>query len=697
MNRSQRPTPPLAPRRPVVRKRHGERLEDDYAWLKDDKWQEVMREPDVLKREIGSYLRAENDFTKDRLASTERLQERLFSEFKGRIKEDDASVPDRDGAFEYFHRYRSGGQHPIFCRRALDEGAEEKVLLDGDLEGKDQAYFNVADAEHSPDHKLYAYSVDLNGSEVYTILIRDLESGQLLSERLENAQGEFVWSSDSRTLFYTVRDDNHRPSRVFKHAVGTDSALDPLVYEEPDPGFFVALDSTESRRFIIIDTHDHETSEVRLIDAIDPTGDPRLVAARAKGIEYSLSHHGEELLILTNADGAEDFKIVKAPIDNPERRNWVDWVTHRAGVLILAIQVFEAFMARLEREDGLPRIVITQFATGTEHEIAIDEAAYSLGLEHLYEFNSEQLRYAYSSPTTPQRIYDYHMTTRDRVLRKEQVVPSGHDPDDYVCKRVFASSHDGERVPISLLHHKNTTPSADTPLLLYGYGAYGLSLPAAFGTTRLSLVDRGFVYAIAHIRGGKERGYRWYREGKGRKKRNTFLDFIAAAEYLIDEGYTSANRIACHGGSAGGLLIGAVVNMRPELFRAAVAEVPFVDVLNTMCDETLPLTPVEWPEWGNPIESKAAYHYIRSYSPYDNVAETQYPYMLVTAGLTDPRVTYWEPAKWVAKLRQRKTGDRLLLLKTNMEAGHAGAAGRFDRLKETALVYAFLLLVFEML
>lgn len=697
MNKSTRQTPPLAPRRARSRKHHGERVEDSYAWLKDDNWREVMRDPDTLDSEIEHYLRAENDYTKACLASTETLQEQLFAEFRGRIKEDDASVPARDGTFEYFYHYKIGGQHPIFCRRGLEADAEEFVLLDGDLEARGHVYFDVAEAEHSPDHRLFAYSVDLNGSEIYTILIRDLDSGHLLDERIENAQGGFVWTNDSATLFYSVLDDNHRPSRVFKHRVGTDSRSDELVYEEPDPGFFVSVDSTESRRFILIDAHDHETSEVRLVDATNPAGEPRLVAAREKGVEYSVSHHAEELLILTNSQGAEDFKIVKAPIATPQRDHWVDWVAHEAGVLILAFQVFETCIARLERFDGLPRIVVTTLATGEEHEIGFDEDAYSLGLEHIYEFKTEQLRYSYSSPTTPQRIYDYHMVTRERVLRKEQVVPSGHDPGDYVCRRVFATSHDGERIPISLLHRKSATLDGSTPLLLYGYGAYGLSLPASFSTTRLSLVDRGFICAIAHVRGGMECGYRWYREGKGLHKMNSFLDFIAAAEYLVDEGYTSAGRLACHGVSAGGMLVGTVVNMRPELFHAAVAEVPFVDVLSTMCDDSLPLTAPEWPEWGNPIKSEEAYRYIRSYSPYDNVAAKEYPHLLVTAGLTDPRVTYWEPAKWVAMLRRCKTDHHLLLLKTNMEAGHAGAAGRFDRLKENALVYAFLLLVFDML
>ncbi|NIR31250.1 MAG: S9 family peptidase [Gammaproteobacteria bacterium] len=688
--------PPIAKRESHVRVRHGERAEDPYAWLRDDNWQEVMRSPERLRDDIREYLEAENAYTRAVLAPTETLQDRLFDEMKGRIKEDDASVPEPDGAFAYYVRFDTGGQHPIFCRRRTEDAAgAEEILLHGDREAEGHPYFHVAACEHSPQHRLLAYAVDLTGSEFYTIRFKDLDTGAVLEEELPNAQGGCVWANDGATLFYTVLDEHHRPSRVFRHRVGTPVASDALVYAEPDPGFFVGVDRTESRRFILIDAHDHETSEVRLIDADAPQREPILVAPREREILYDVSHHEERLLILTNADGAEDFKLVQTPVDNPGRAHWRDLVAHRPGTLIVAFTVLREYMARLERIDGLPRIVVTRLSDDDEHEIAFGEEAYSLGLSPGYEFDSRSLRLTYSSLTTAQRTFDYDMQTRARVLRKEQEVPSGHDSGDYVTRRLFATSHDGERVPISVLHRKDTPLDGSAPVLLYGYGAYGLAVPAAFGTNRLSLVDRGFVYAIAHVRGGTERGYRWYREGKTLKKRNTFLDFIAAAEALVAARYTRAGRIACHGGSAGGMLAGAVANMRPGLFAAVVAEVPFVDVLNTMCDDTLPLTPPEWPEWGNPIADPDAYAYIKSYSPYDNVEAKAYPHILATAGLADPRVTYWEPAKWVAKLRRHKTDAHLLLLKTNMEAGHAGAAGRFDHLKEIALVYAFLLKVFE--
>jgi oligopeptidase B len=421
-----------------------------------------------------------------------------------------------------------------------------------------------------------------------------------------------------------------------------------------------------------------------------------VIAAREPEVEYDASHHRDRLIILTNADGAEDFKLVHAPVQTPSREHWTDLVPHRPGVLIVGFQVYEHWLVRLERENALPRIVVRNFDSGEEHSIAFDEEAYALGLGGGYEFDTDTLRFIYSSMTTPAEVFDYDMRTRERVLRKVQEVPSGHDPTHYVTRRLMATSHDGEQVPVSVLHHRDTALDGSAPLLLYGYGSYGHAIPAAFGTVRLSLVDRGFVFAIAHVRGGMERGYRWYKSGKLMAKRNTFEDFIAAAEHLVHERFTSARRIAIQGGSAGGMLVGAVSNMRPDLFKAVVAEVPFVDVLSTMCDDTLPLTPPEWPEWGNPIDSEQAYRYIASYSPVDNVTARAYPHIIVTAGLSDPRVTYWEPAKWVAKLRANKLDDNLLLLHTNMEAGHGGAAGRFERLRETAMVYAFVLEVFGM-
>ena len=728
-------TPPVAPRKPVTSHAlHGRRRADDYAWLKDDNWQQVMRDPDVLGADIREYLEAENAYKDAVLAPTEALRATLFDEFRGRIKEDDASVPAKDGAWEYYQRYREGGQHPVVCRRpaggsvpggadgtahALREhsggdavatgktdggdsehagGAadtsDEQVLLDGDAEAVGRSYYRIGGRGHSFDHRRFAWTVDENGSEFYTLRVKDLETGRPLDDVIERCSGGLVWAGDHQTLFYTLLDDHHRPCKVLRHRVGTDSADDVLVYEESDAGFFLNAGLTESRRFVVIDAHDHVTSEVRLVDATRPDSAPVLVARRDPMTEYDVSHHGDRLIILTNADRAEDFRIVEAPVTSPGREHWVDLVPHRPGVLIVGFEVYARWLVRLERENALPRIVVRDLTSGEEHAIAFEEEAYSLGLAGGYEFDTDTLRFTYSSMTTPEHVYDYDMRTRERVVRKVQEVPSGHDPADYVTRRIMAASHDGEAVPVSVLHRKDTAIDGTAPLLLYGYGSYGMSMPASFGTTRLSLVDRGFVYAVAHVRGGTERGYAWYTDGKLAKKANTFHDFIAAAHALADRGFTRRGRIAIHGGSAGGLLVGACTNMAPELFHAVVAEVPFVDVLNTICDDTLPLTPPEWPEWGNPIEREAAYDCIAAYSPYDNVEAKDYPHIIATAGLTDPRVTYWEPAKWVAKLRATKTDDRLLVLHTNMEAGHGGAAGRFDRLKETALVYAFVLHVF---
>lgn len=688
------PAPPRARREAIVHELHGRRREDEYAWMRDDDWQGVMREPSSLRADIRAHLDAENAWTAHVMNDTEALQSTLFAEFRGRIKEDDSSVPAPDGPWEYYQRYREGGQHPLICRRPRGDESGEQVLLDGDAEAEGHAYYSIGDGGHSLDHRLFAWTVDLTGSEFYGLRIRDLSSGELLADVIEPCAGGFEWSADGEQIFYTVLDERHHPYRVCRHRLGTPASEDVVVYEEADAGFFVGVGLTESRRFLVIHSHDHLTAEARLVPADRPAAEPLLVARRAPQVEYEVAHHGERLLLLTNADGAEDFKLVETPLATPSREHWRDLVPHRAGVLIVGFEVYADWLVRLERENALPRIVVRHLASGEEHAIAFDEEAYSLGLAGGYEFDTDVLRFSYSSMTTPGEVFDYDMRRRERTLRKVQEVPSGHEPADYVTRRLVATAADGESVPISVLHHRETPLDGSAPLLLYGYGAYGHSIPASFGTVRLSLVDRGFVYAIAHVRGGMERGYRWYRGGRGLEKKNTFDDFIAAARHLVREGFAGEGEIAIEGGSAGGLLVGAVTNQSPALFKAVLAEVPFVDVLNTMCDASLPLTPPEWPEWGNPIESAEASDYIASYSPYDNVAAQDYPHILALAGLTDPRVTYWEPAKWVARLRERRSNDNLLLLHTNMEAGHGGAAGRFDALEETALLYAFVLKVF---
>ena len=688
-------TPPIATKHTTRVERHGHVLLDDYAWLKAPNWQQVMRDPSVLDPDIRNYLEAENAYTAEILAPVEDLKQQLLEEMKAKIKQDDSTVPSQDGAYSYYQKFETGGQHPIFCRRHESSDAQEELLLDAERMAEGQPFFRIAGCAHSPDHHYLAYAVDLKGSEYYDVSVKDLETGTILSDLIPDTQGGAVWGNDGKTLYYARLDDNHRPSRVFRHLLGDDVEDDELLYEETDPSFFVSIGKTESRRFVVIKSSDHGlTAEIRTIDANQPNAAPELFAAREVGIDYDVSDHADRILILTNADDAVDYKIMETRLADRERTHWRDFVAHVPGRLIRTMEVTNKFLIWLERSEGLPRLVVTQMSNSERHEVAFDEEAYDLGLIPGFEYDTTNLRFAYSSLTTPQQIFDYDMDQRTRVLRKEQEIPSGHDASKYVSRRLYATSHDGVQVPISLFHAKSTPIDGTAPLLLYGYGSYGHSVPASFVANRLSLIDRGFVYAIAHIRGGTDNGYQWYFDGKLGKKPNTFHDFIAAAEHLVDADYTRSGQIVAHGGSAGGMLVGAVANMRPDLFKAILAEVPFVDVLNTMCDAELPLTPPEWTEWGNPILDKVACETIRSYCPYSNVSSQAYPHILVTAGLTDPRVTYWEPAKWVAKLRALKTDKKFLLLRTNMDAGHAGASGRFDRLEEVALVYAFALMVF---
>lgn len=686
---SQIPKPPRAEKRPRAETWHGHEKRDDYHWLKAENWQEVMHDPSLLPQDIRAFLEGENAFHEAVMAGTAGLQEKLFHELKGRIKEDDSSVPAPDGAYDYYSSYVKGGQHPRYCRKPRGEDGPEQMLLDGNELAKGRDYFRFGGIDLSPSHGLIAWSFDGNGSEFYELRVREAGSCSDHADVLENTAGEATWAADGKSFFYTLQDDNHRPLKTFRHVLGTAQAEDVLVYEEKDTGKFTGVGLTNSEQWITIDIHDHDTSEIWLIPADRPEAAPRLVAPRAEGIEYDVEHWNDRFILRTNAGGAEDYKLVSAPVSDPSPQNWVDLVPHRPGIFIVGYLVLKNWLVRMERENALPRLVVRDMGTGEEHVIAFDEEAYSLGFGEMREYDTDILRFTYSSMTTPSQVFDYDMRNRTRVLRKMQEVPSGHDPRNYVTRRILAPAHDGETIPVTLLYRKGTALDGTAPLWLYGYGSYGISIPAGFNTNILSLVDRGFIYAIAHIRGGQEKGRRWYKTGKMEHKLNTFRDFISCAAHLIDQGFTSKGRIVAQGGSAGGMLMGAVANMAPDLFRGIVAEVPFVDVLTTMLDDTLPLTPPEWPEWGNPIESKAAYENIAAYSPYDRVEAKAYPNILAIGGLTDPRVTYWEPAKWVAKLRELKTDDNLLLFKTNMGAGHGGASGRFDRLKEVAFVYAF--------
>ena len=687
---SKKIVPPVAPRRSHSFTHHGITVTDDYAWLKDENWQEVLRDPSVLKPDIRAYLEAENAYADTVLGHTEPLQKKLVAEMRGRIKEDDSSVPSPDGPYAYFRKFREGGQHEMFGRMPRQGGASE-IVLDGDALATGCGYFKFGSSRHSPDHRLQAWSADTKGSEYFSIRVREWASGKDSEDLVEETDGTAVWSKDCKSFFYVRLDDNHRPMQVWRHRLGTKQADDVLIYEEQDAGWFTHLHESSSSRFCVIAGGDHETSEQRLIDLENPDAPPRLIAAREEGVQYSANDRGDRLYILTNADDAIDFKVVTAPLVAPERANWRDLIPYREGIYVLDVELYAGHMVRLERANALPAIVIRDFATGEEHAIAFDEAAYSLDTMGGYEFDTTNLRFSYSSMTTPSEVYDYDMAQRTRVLRKRQEIPSGHDPADYVTTRIMARSHDGAEVPVSILHRKSLARDGRAPLMLYGYGSYGHAMPASFNANRLSLVDRGFVYAIAHIRGGSDKGWGWYLDGKREKKTNTFDDFAASGRALIEAKYTDARRIVGHGGSAGGMLMGAVANRAGELFAGIVAEVPFVDVLNTMLDDTLPLTPPEWPEWGNPIESERDFRTILSYSPYDNVAAKDYPAILAMGGLTDPRVTYWEPAKWIARLRATMRGGGPVLLRTNMGAGHGGASGRFNRLDEVAIVYAFAL------
>ncbi len=684
--------PPLTEKRPLDDTRHGITRTDEFGWLRADNWQEVFKDPSTLDPAIRNHLEAENAYQSAMMADTGDLRKLLFKEMKGRIKEDDSSVPMPDGPFAYGSSFKTGGEQPRFFRMPRD-GGEREIILDGDAEAEGKAYFRIGGSDHSHDHKRLLWAFDDKGSEFYTLRVRDLGTGLDHDETVSDSGGSGVWSASSDGFFYARVDQNHRPSKILFHALGTDASADRLVYEEKDPGFFMGVDGSRTDAWIQISINDHETTETRLLDANDPSGVPKLVAARENGLQYDLEDGGDVFFILTNADGAKDFKIMTAPVSDPSRGNWRELVAHEPGRLILSVLAFKNFLVRLERYEGLPRIVVRERASGQEHSISFDEEAFSLGLAGSYEYDTEIMRFSYSSMTTPAQLFDYDMRSRARTLLKTQEVPSGHDPDQYVTRRLMAPSHDGELVPVSLLYRRDTPLDGSAPALLYGYGSYGIAMPAAFNTNILSLVDRGLVYAIAHVRGGKDKGYAWYDDGKRQHKKNTFLDFIAVARYLVAEKYTAHDRIIAQGGSAGGLLIGAVANMAPEAFGGFIAEVPFVDVLTTMLDDTLPLTPPEWPEWGNPIASVEDYGTIAAYSPYDNVGAFDYPPILAAAGLTDPRVTYWEPAKWVARLRDRKTGENPVLFKINMDSGHAGASGRFSRLEEIAYVYAFALKV----
>lgn len=686
------PKAPVAAKHPRLIEQLGRRRTDDYAWMKDESWQQVLRDPRTLKADVREHLDAENAYTGSVLAPTEVLQAALFAEMKGRIKQDDSSVPSPDGPFEYYTRYALGAEHPVHARRPRGLADEETVLLDEDAAAKGKAYYQVDAASHSPDHTLYAWAVDEQGSEYFTIYVKALADGTQLGTPIESAYGDFVFSPDSQWLFWIWRDENARPAKVFRRP--SRGGEDVLVYEETDDGMFLGVGAASDDSHILIHVGNQETTEIWLIPASDPTAAAVVAELRSVGIKYSLDHWTDRWVIRTNADEAVDFKLCVSHSALPARDTWSDWIVHAPGHYITGFAAYAGHLVRAERVNALDRLVVMA-RDGGEDIVSFDEEAYALNLEGGYEYETTLSRFVYQSPTTPRQTYDYDLASRQRTLRKTQEIPSGHDPARYIARRLLATAPDGAEVPITLLMLKDTPQDGSAPVLLYGYGSYGHAMDPSFSIRNLSLVDRGWIWAVAHIRGGSDKGWGWFLDGRKDKKPNTFSDFIACSEHLIAEGYATKGRIAAYGGSAGGMLMGAVANLRPDLWGAIIAAVPFVDVLNTMSDITLPLTPPEWPEWGNPIEDTAAYDLIESYSPYDQVSAQAYPPILATGGLSDPRVTYWEPAKWTAKLRDLSTGSAPILLKINMEAGHGGASGRFDFLKEIALDYAFAIWALE--
>jgi oligopeptidase B len=668
--------PPVAPTHPHSVTLHGDTRVDDYFWLREKG-----------SPEVTAYLEAENAYAEERMAPTAELQKTLYDEILGRIQETDQSAPYRKGAFEYYHRTEEGKQYRTYCRRERGKPDTEAVLLDMNARAEGRPFLGLGVYEVSPDGRYLAFSLDDTGFRDYTLQIKDLLSGDLLSERIEKVKSA-AWASDSQTLFYTVDDDTKRPHEVRRHLLGT-TGEDALVYQEDDERFRVAVWRSRSGEYVFRGAFSHTTSEIGFLPASEPAGTWRLVAERKQDHEYDVAHRGEDFLIRTN-DRGRNFRVVRAPVDNPGPSSWQELVAHRDEVMLENLDVFEDFYVLLERETGLPHIRVLQFVGGGSHRVAIDEPVYSLHPGTNEEFSADLYRYGYESLTTPDSVFDYDVRSKSRTLVKQIEVLGGYDPSDYESERLWASAQDGTRVPVSVVHKRGTPRDGSAPMLLVGYGSYGYPYPTGFSHSRVSLLDRGVTYAIAHIRGGAELGKPWHDQGRMENKMNTFTDFIAVAEHLIANQYTSSQRLAIQGGSAGGLLMGAVSNLRPDLFGAVVALVPFVDVLNTMLDDTLPLTVGEYEEWGNPNDPDA-YARIKAYCPYTNIEAHPYPTMLVRTSLNDSQVMYWEPAKYVAKLRAHKTNNKPLLFKINMDAGHGGASGRYDYLKETALDYAFIL------
>lgn len=671
-------TPPIAPKHPQLLLLHDDERVDNYFWMRE------RSNPQVI-----AYLEAENAYTSAVMQHTENLQVKLYEEMLGRIKETDLSVPYRLDDYYYYSRTESGLAYPIYCRKRNSLEAPEQVLLDQNQLAQGHEFFSLGIFKVSPNHQILAYSVDTTGAEQYTLFFLDLNTFELYPESISQTYFSFAWANDNQTVFYTKVDAANRPFKLFRHSLDNSVSEDTLVYHEPDDAYFVSVGKTRSRAYILMQLNSTITSEVSYLDANNPTEDFQLIQPRTLGVEYEVEHRGDHFWIVTN-DQATNFKLVQTPVASPSKANWQTVIPHREDVMLSSISVFANYFVIYERKDGLAKARVRNLSTGEEHYITFPEPTYGFSEGFNPEFNSTILRFSYTSLITPQSVFDYDMETNQRHLKKETEVLAGYDRTQYKSEWIMATADDGVQIPLSIVYKQGVKKDGKNPLFLTGYGAYGINYPASFSSNRLSLLERGVVFAIAHVRGGAEMGRKWYEDGKLLHKKNTFTDFIACAEHLIEQGWTSSDRLAISGGSAGGLLMGAVVNQRPELFKVVIANVPFVDAVTTILDTSLPLSAMEWDEWGNPND-KVYYDYIKSYSPYDNVEAKDYPDILITAGLNDPRVKYWEPAKWTALLRELKTDNNILLLKTNIQAGHGGASGRYESLKEVAFEYAFVL------
>ena len=678
---------PIAIKKPQLLEIHGHQRQDPYYWMNDRENQEVI-----------DYLNAENAYLTEVMKPTEELQNQLFEEMKGRIKEQDESVPYFKSGYFWYTRYEKGSEYPIFCRKLGSLEALEEIILDVNTLAIGKSYFQVAQAATSTNQKILAFAADEVGRRIYTIHFKNLETQEILEDQIPEVTGNFVWAADQASIFYSKQDpETLRSFQIYKHLLGSPSSTDQLIYEELDEEFSCVVHKTKSEKFILIHSESTISSEIRFVPADQPSAPLQMLQARIPHLEYAADHFGDYFYIRTN-DRAQNFKLVKAPLANPSKENWIEVIPHRPETLFEDFDLFSKFLVTQERSNGLTQIHIQPWEAEGEaegHSLAFEDETYTAYVGTNPEFDTNLLRFVYNSLVSPSSVYDYDMVTRQKTLLKQQEVVGGHEPSDYHSERIWAKAADGVLVPISLVYQKSTfSKSGKNPVLLYAYGSYGYSMDAYFSSNRLSLLQRGFVFAIAHIRGGEDLGRAWYEDGKLLKKKNTFTDFIACAEHLVQQEYTSPAHLYAMGGSAGGLLMGAVINMRPDIFNGVIANVPFVDVVTTMLDESIPLTTGEFQEWGNPKE-KEFYEYMLSYSPYDNVMAQNYPHLLVTSGLHDSQVQYWEPTKWVAKLRDQKTDPHTLLLFTNMEAGHGGASGRFNPLKEIALEYAFLLMLEE--